>query len=171
MNHPSSLSTAASFDATEFRSTLGYFATGVTVITARRADGQPIGMTCNSFSSLSLDPPLIQWSIANSSRNHAVVRYAQFFAVHVLDASQNHLCKQFSARDGDRFAGLDLEAGLHNMPLLKDCLARFECETHAQHAAGDHTLIIGQVLRLKRWNGRPLIFYRGALSAFDEQPA
>lgn len=171
MNSPSILSTAAAFDAAEFRRTLGYFATGVTVITTRGLDRQPIGMTCNSFSSLSLDPPLIHWSIATSSRNHAVIRYAQFFAVHVLDASQDRLCKQFSARDGDRFAGLELEAGLHDVPLLKDCLVRFECATYAQHAAGDHTLIIGHVRRLKRGNGRPLIFYRGALSALDEQPA
>lgn len=166
-NDSSALITADSFDSTDFRRTLGHFATGVTVITVRGADQQPIGMACNSFSSLSLNPPLILWSLDKGSRNHAAIRDARFFAVHVLEASQGHLCKQFSARDGDRFAGMELEAGLNDLPLLKRYLARLQCEMHAQHDAGDHTIIVGHVRRLDRLNGIPLIFYRGALSAFD----
>jgi flavin reductase (DIM6/NTAB) family NADH-FMN oxidoreductase RutF len=160
-----------SFDVTEFRRTLGCFATGVTIVTARGADRQRIGMACNSFSSLSLDPPLIQWSLAKCSRNHAAIHDANFFAVHILDARQTHLCKQFSAKGGDRFAGIELETGLNDLPLLKTCHARFECEMYAQHDAGDHTIIIGRVRRLYQSSGNPLIFYRGALSAFDAQTA
>jgi flavin reductase (DIM6/NTAB) family NADH-FMN oxidoreductase RutF len=162
---------ADSFATTDFRRTLGSFATGVTVITVRGADQKPIGMACNSFSSLSLNPPLILWSLDKGSRNHAAIRDATFFAVHVLEADQEHVCKQFSARDGDRFADMELEAGMNDLPLLKHYLARFQCEMHAQHDAGDHTVIIGHVRRLDHSNGNPLIFYRGALFAFVARTA
>ena len=125
------------FDSQSLRRTLGRFATGVTIITARAADGRPIGLTCNSFSSVSLEPPLVQWSIAKTSRNHAAICSTPHFAVHVLDAAQRELCRQFSARDKDRFAALELETGLHGLPLLTQYHARFECETYARHEAGE----------------------------------
>ena len=154
----------ASFDSHRFRRTLGHFATGVTIITARSGSGQPIGMTCNSFASVSLDPPLVQWSIAKTSRNYTTIGRAEHFAVHVLDASQRDLCRQFAAKDGDRFANVELEAGLHDLPLLTRYHARFECGVHARHDAGDHTILIGNVLRLSELAGEPLVFYRGEFS-------
>lgn len=162
--------TVASFDSQQFRRVLGRFATGVTIITTRSADGLPIGITCNSFASVSLDPPLVQWSIAKTSRNHSAISAAEHFAVHVLDANQRKLCRQFAARDGDRFANMPLEIGLHGLPLLARYHARFECDTYARHDAGDHTIIIGHVLRLCEQEGAPLIFYRGELSSIAAAP-
>lgn len=127
-------------------------------------------MTCNSFASLSLDPPLIQWAVARSSRNHATMCTAEHFAVHVLDASQRDLCRQFSLKEGDRFAGVEIETGLHDLPLLKNYHARFECAAYARHRAGDHTLIIGEVLRLQEREGRPLVFYGGATCHLETPP-
>jgi flavin reductase (DIM6/NTAB) family NADH-FMN oxidoreductase RutF len=152
------------FDSQGFRRALGCFATGVTIITARAPGGQPIGLSCNSFTSLSLDPPLVQWSIAKTSRNYAALCAVNHFAIHVLDQTQSDMCRQFSAKDRDRFAGLELETNSHNVPLLTRYHARFECETFARHEAGDHTLIIGRVLCLSEQEGKPLIFYRGVLS-------
>lgn len=145
-----------------FRRVLGLFATGVTIVTARAADGRPVGLTCNSFSSVSLDPPLVQWCIGRSSRNHAMICAASHFAIHILDATQRDLCRQFSAKDADRFASLDLEVGLGELPLLARYHARFECSTYARYEAGDHTIVVGRVLRLCEQAGEPLIFYRGA---------
>jgi flavin reductase (DIM6/NTAB) family NADH-FMN oxidoreductase RutF len=156
------------FDSKNFRSALGRYVTGVVVITARGIGGAPIGMTCNSFTSLSLDPPLIQWAIARSSRNHTTICAVDYFAIHVLDANQRKLCHQFSSKEGDRFAGVELETGLHNLPLLKRYHARFECAVHARHCVGDHTLIIGRVLRLEEQTGRPLAFYGGAICDLEE---
>jgi 3-hydroxy-9,10-secoandrosta-1,3,5(10)-triene-9,17-dione monooxygenase reductase component len=154
---------SVAFDSKGFRSALGHYATGVVIITTRGSLGQPIGLTCNSFTSLSLDPPLIQWAIARSSRNHAAICTAQNFAAHVLNENQRELCRQFSGKSGDRFAGVDVEAGLQSLPLLKQFHARFECAVYARHWAGDHTLIIGRVLRLEEREGRPLVFYGGAI--------
>ncbi|WP_250520731.1 MULTISPECIES: flavin reductase family protein [unclassified Caballeronia] len=155
--------TQAPFDSRDFRRALGRFTTGVTVVTAGRNGAAPIGITCNSFTSLSLDPPLVQWSIANNSRNYPAMCVATHFAVHVLEAGQGELCHQFSARDIDRFANVPLETGLHGLPLLRDYHARFECEVYARHEAGDHTIIVGRVLRLSHNEGDPLIFYCGTL--------
>jgi 3-hydroxy-9,10-secoandrosta-1,3,5(10)-triene-9,17-dione monooxygenase reductase component len=157
------------FDSKGFRRALGRYVTGVVVISARGSGGEPIGLTCNSFSSLSLDPPLIQWAIARSSRNHAPMCAAEHFAVHVLDANQQDLCRQFSLSDGNRFAGVEVETGLYDLPLLKNYHARFECAVYARHRAGDHTLIIGQVLRLEEQEGRPLVIYGGA-TCYLESP-
>lgn len=153
------------FDSATFRRALGHFPTGVTIITARGAAGGSIGLACNSFSSLSLQPPLVQWSIAKTSRNHAAMCAATHFAIHVLNATQRDLCRQFSAKDGDRFANVELEDGLHGLPVLKHCHARFECEANAAHDAGDHTILIGRVLRFREYEGEPLIFYRGEFSS------
>jgi flavin reductase (DIM6/NTAB) family NADH-FMN oxidoreductase RutF len=152
------------FDSQEFRRALGRYVTGVTVITARTADGQPMGMTCNSFASLSLDPPLVQWSIAKTSRNYAAVCAIEHFAVHVLDSAQSGLSRQFASRDQDRFDKVEIETGLHDLPLLARFHARFECEIFARHDAGDHTIVIGRVLRLCEQDGDPLVFYRGSFS-------
>lgn len=158
------MTVAEQFDSQVFRRTLGRYVTGVAIMTTRGPDRQPVGMTCNSFASLSLEPPLVQWSIARTSRNYAAMCAAKHFAVHVLDAAQRDLCRKFSSKDHDRFEDVEIETGLHDLPLLTRYHARFECETYAQHEAGDHTIIIGRVLRLCEQEGEPLIFYRGGFS-------
>jgi flavin reductase (DIM6/NTAB) family NADH-FMN oxidoreductase RutF len=151
-------------DQRQFRASLGRFATGVTIITARGTDGRPIGLTCNSFGSLSLSPPLVQWCIGNSSRNYAAINSAKYFAVHVLDSTQQDLCRRFANLELDRFANLELAEGLHSLPLLNKYHARFECERHSLYRVGDHTIVVGQVLRLDEQDGDPLLFYRGTLT-------
>jgi 3-hydroxy-9,10-secoandrosta-1,3,5(10)-triene-9,17-dione monooxygenase reductase component len=160
----------ATFDSQQFRRTLSRFATGVTVVTARTAQGLPVGLTCNSFTSLSLEPPLVQWSIGKNSRSHSVMATAEHFAVHVLDASQDALSRQFAARQENRFSNVPLEVGLYELPLLTRYHARFECATYSRHEGGDHTIIVGRVLRLSEQEGAPLIFYRGDLSTLSPDP-
>jgi 3-hydroxy-9,10-secoandrosta-1,3,5(10)-triene-9,17-dione monooxygenase reductase component len=111
-----------------FRSALGAFTTGVTIITTRSSDGRDVGLTANSFNSVSLDPPMVLWSIAKTSANLPVFMQADTFAVHILAAHQEHLANTFSRRDVDRFAGLQLSRGLGGAPLIEACAARFECQ-------------------------------------------
>ena len=149
-----------------FRDALGRFATGVTVITADSEIG-PLGITANSFASVSLDPPLILWSPAKSSRRFAAFAEATHFAVHVIGADQMDICQRFS-RDGTAFDGTDWELGTRNTPLLNGCLARFECETVATHDGGDHEIVVARVMRASWRDGLPLVFSQGAFGGFTE---
>ena len=157
----------APLDARAFRRALGQFATGVTVITTREADSPaPVGITVNSFASVSLDPPLILWSAARSSIRHAHFSAAQAFAVHVLASDQSALAERFS-RSGGNFDGLAHGLNAEGVPVLPDTLARFECRTEATHEGGDHTIIIGRVLRFATAEGAtPLVFSQGAFGGF-----
>lgn len=146
-------------DARAFRDALGTYATGVTVVTVPSADG-PIGITANSFASVSLDPPLVLWSPAKSSKRFNYFTGAPHFAIHVLDAHQQQLCNGFT-KDKSAFDGLDWAEGENGVPLINGCLARFECSLHAEHDAGDHTVIIGQVTRAQSYDGLPLLFQSG----------
>ncbi|KKB63416.1 hypothetical protein WM40_11795 [Robbsia andropogonis] len=151
-----------SFDADTFRRVLGHFATGVTVITTRDVDGRPVGMTANSFNSVSLDPPLVLWSLARRATSHAVFASARYWAVHVLSEEQEALSRRFATRDIDRFAGLDMLGGYGGTPLLVGCAARFECETASLHEGGDHTILIGKVLAVEQHApAAPLVFHGG----------
>lgn len=143
----------------DLRRTLGAFPTGVTVITTRSAAGEPVGMTASSFNALSLDPPLVLWSIGRGSRNHDSFAAATHWAVHVLAREQRELAECFSQRDNNRFAGLATEDGLHGLPLLRGCAARLECRATARHIAGDHLLLIGEILRLSHEATEPLVFH------------
>lgn len=149
-----------------FRDTLGQFATGVTVVTCRDADG-PLAMTVNSFTSVSLDPPLVLWSPAVASSRHDGFVAAEHFAIHVLGTTQLELGARF-AKDGRAFADTGWQEGPHGIPLLPDCVARFICTRHATHPAGDHTLILGAVTECARGSGLPLIFSQGAYGRFTE---
>ena len=148
-------------DSREFRDALGQFATGVTVITTRDADGQPVGMTANSFSSLSLEPPLVLWSIAKTSSNYAVFAEANHFAIHVMNKQQKDLSGQFARKDIDRFEGVDIETNDAGTPLLTDFLSRFECTTEHRYDGGDHSILVGRVQALASKEGEPLMFFRG----------
>ncbi|MEQ1439061.1 flavin reductase [Fontimonas sp. SYSU GA230001] len=155
------MTTTAPIDPTEFRRALGAFATGVTIITARAADGTPLGMTVNSFNSVSLNPPLVLWSLANSSLSFDAFCKAEYWAVHVLSAEQQELSARFARRGEDKFSGLELDAGIGGIPLLRGCAARFQCRTASQYQGGDHVIFIGEVLAFDRDETAPLVFHGG----------
>jgi flavin reductase (DIM6/NTAB) family NADH-FMN oxidoreductase RutF len=147
--------------SSKLRNAFGHYATGVTIITTRDAAGEPVGMTVNSFSSLSLDPPLLLWSLARSSVNFAAFHDATHFAVHVLGTEQSPLAKQFATKDINRFLGVTTTACASGVPRLNEYHACFECEMHARYDGGDHSIIIGRVLDVDEHPGDPLLFYRG----------
>ena len=151
--------------ARNFRSALGSFTTGVTVVTANTPDG-PIGMTVNSFASVSLDPPLVLWSPAKSSSRHAAFNAATHFAIHVLSADQDLLSARFT-RGGMAFDELQWEENEEGVPVIPGTLARFECRRSDAHDAGDHTIIVGRVLRAAHREGDPLCFSKGTFGRFS----
>lgn len=150
--------------AKTFRNALGRFATGVTVVTARTPQG-PIGITANSFASVSLDPPLVLWSPAKVSKRYAAFTAAQDFAIHVLGEDQMELCETF-ARPDHTFDGLDWADCDDGVPLLAGCLARFECRKYAEYEGGDHSIIVGRVKRASLREGAPLLFSSGQFGHF-----
>jgi len=133
------------FDAKGFRQALGSFATGVTIITTRAPDGEPLGLTVNSFNSVSLDPPMVLWSMAETALSLPIFRDAEYWAVHVLSSAQEDLSTRFAMRSEDKFAGLDLEEGIGGIPMLTNCTARFQCKTAFQYEGGDHVIFVGEV--------------------------
>jgi flavin reductase (DIM6/NTAB) family NADH-FMN oxidoreductase RutF len=149
----------AEFSERALRHALGRFATGVTVVTTTTQAG-PLGMTVNSFASVSLDPPLVLWSPARKSKRFPAFEAASHFAIHVLAGSQRPLAERF-ARAGSAFAGLEFAAGLGGVPLIEGCAARFECRHEAGYDGGDHLIVVGRVLRLEEADRPPLIFHRG----------
>jgi flavin reductase (DIM6/NTAB) family NADH-FMN oxidoreductase RutF len=148
-------------DPRQFRDALGHFATGVTVVTTRDAGGQPVGVTVNSFSSLSLDPPLILWSLAKKSYSLAAFEAADGFAVHVLASDQQALSDRFARAGADKFTDLPFGAGPGELPLLPRCAAVFQCRTEHRYDGGDHLILVGRVQRFSTEDRPPLLFYRG----------
>jgi 3-hydroxy-9,10-secoandrosta-1,3,5(10)-triene-9,17-dione monooxygenase reductase component len=149
-------------DAESFRSTLGHFATGVTIITAID-DGEPVGMAANSFTSVSLDPPLVLFCAAKSSSTWPRIRNARQFTVNILDEHQEDLCRLFAQKGADRFAQVDWHRSVAGSPVLHDVHAYIDCDMWAEHEAGDHVIVVGRVLELGvSADAGPLLFYRGA---------
>jgi 3-hydroxy-9,10-secoandrosta-1,3,5(10)-triene-9,17-dione monooxygenase reductase component len=148
-------------DPRAFRAALGSFATGVTVITARAPDGTPVGLTANSFNAVSLDPPMVLWSLAKKALSLPVFSTATHWAVHVLAADQEALSGRFARSGGDKFAGLALANGEGGVPLLAGCAARFQCRTAFQQEGGDHIILVGEVLAFDREERAPLVFHAG----------
>jgi len=148
----------------QFRDALGCFGTGVTVVTAQ-TDMGPLGMTANSFASLSLDPPLVLWAPAKSSRRFAAFSTAQNFAIHVMGEDQHDIAHHF-AQNGDGFDAFDCQPSDQNVPILSGCLARFECRFSALHDAGDHAIIVGHVDTASYRAGKGLIFKQGQYGGF-----
>lgn len=151
---------------TLFRKALGQFGTGVTVVTAQTVKG-PIGMTANSFSSVSMEPPLILWCPAKSSSRYASFIEAQSFAIHVMGAEHEGLALAF-AKSGQAFEGLDLAVNAQGAPIFDTCLARFECVTESIHPGGDHSIVVGRVTRAGFREGRALVFCQGRFGGFDK---
>jgi 3-hydroxy-9,10-secoandrosta-1,3,5(10)-triene-9,17-dione monooxygenase reductase component len=156
----------------QFRDALGAFATGVTVVTTRDARGKDAGLTANSFNSVSLDPPMVLFSLARNSGSLAAFLEGTHFAVHVLAADQEGLSRRFASRGTDKFQGLDLERGVAGVPLLRDCSARFLCRTAFRYEGGDHMIFVGQVEAFEHFGRPPLVFHGGryALAVQTDSP-
>ena len=152
---------AGNLDAKLFRQALGTFTTGVTIVTTVDENGNNVGVTANSFNSVSLDPPMVLWSIARTSSNIATFTAASHFAVHILASDQDVLASHFSKRGVDRFAGLSLDRGPGGVPLLDGCAARFQCRMAFQYEGGDHLILVGEVLEFDHHDREPLVFKSG----------
>jgi flavin reductase (DIM6/NTAB) family NADH-FMN oxidoreductase RutF len=150
----------------DLRRALGRFATGVTVVTCESPLG-PLGITANSFASVSLDPPLVLWSPAKSSARFEAFTGAEHYAIHVMAEDQVDTCLRFM-KSGDKWDGLDWERGPEGVPVLSDCLARFDCSRDAVHDGGDHAIVVGRVTSVQRGKGgRPLLFVDGTYGRFS----
>jgi flavin reductase (DIM6/NTAB) family NADH-FMN oxidoreductase RutF len=148
-------------DATILRKVLGSFVTGVTVVTALDSDGDRLGITVNSFSSVSLDPPLISWSQSITAPSHPRFKEAQRFAINILAADQLDVSQRFAGRAGAKYEGLEHDVGLCGVPLIRGAVAYLECSMVAQHAGGDHVIFIGQVNKCSQITRSPLLFGHG----------
>lgn len=150
------------FDPADFRNALGRFATGVTIVTTVDGEGNRYGITANSYNSVSLDPPLVLWSLARTSRSLPAFEKCDFFAIHILSAHQEDLAMRFASRGVvDKFAGLHLHQGHGGVPLFEECAARFECVTSNSFEGGDHLIFLGRVLNFERCDSDPLVFHDG----------
>jgi flavin reductase (DIM6/NTAB) family NADH-FMN oxidoreductase RutF len=156
-------------DSPHFRAALGMFATGVTIVTARGADGTLVGLTANSFNSVSLDPPLVLWSLARRAGSMPVFARGSHYAINILAADQKDLAQRFATRDIDRFAGVSWREGTGGAPVLDGVAAVFECANRSQYEEGDHVIFVGEVERCAaRAGAQPLIFHGGRY--FTELP-
>jgi flavin reductase (DIM6/NTAB) family NADH-FMN oxidoreductase RutF len=153
-------------DTREFRTALGSFATGVTIVTAMGPEGRPVGLTCNSFASVSLNPPLILWSLVTHSTSLPVFQEASHFAVNILGASQDALALQFARSTADKFAGVSWTPGLGGAPVLTGCVAHFQCRSADRYYGGDHVIFLGAVEDFAHSRDQPLLFSRGKFGSF-----
>ena len=151
-----------SFSAQEFRAALGMFATGVTIVTARSADGQVIGLTANSFNSVSLSPPLVLWSLSRVAASLPVFSAGSHYAINILAADQKPLAERFATRGADRWSGVTFDEGAGGAPLLHGAAASFECFNRSRYEEGDHVIFVGEVERCTwRPGAMPLLFHGG----------
>ena len=151
----------SNFDPRQFRQALGAFTTGVTIVTTRGQDGQDYGLTANSFNSVSIDPPLVLWSINKDSSSAQAFTEGSHFAVHILATDQEALSNRFAKSASDKFQALELQRGPCDVPLLDGCSARFQCKTTYQYEGGDHIILVGEVLAFDRFDKDPLVFHGG----------
>ena len=149
------------FTERDFRDALAQFATGVTVICAPGPPGRFVGFTANSFNSVSLDPPLVLWSLRRRANDLAYFERAERYAINVLAHDQVELARRFSRPHADRFDGVAYRLGTAGVPLIEGCVASFECRNQVRHVAGDHVLFIGEVETCVRTKGRGLVFHHG----------
>lgn len=161
LSKPDEDAAPAEFDPRLLRDALGSFATGVTIITAAGPDDVQVGLTANSFSSVSLNPALVSWSLASHAPSMPIFQNCSHYAIHVLNQQQQDIAMRFSQPRDDKFHGLSLQNGLGNAPLLSGALATFQCRNAYRHAGGDHVIFLGAVERFDHTDGAPLIFHRG----------
>ncbi|HEY0294684.1 MAG TPA: flavin reductase family protein [Bordetella sp.] len=163
------MSFSPSFDASHFRTTLGHFATGVTLITTQAADGSPVGLTVSSFNSVSLNPPLVLWSLGMSSSSLAAMQQCERYVIHVLSAEQIALARRFATGTAaERFTGLALaRAPSGTLMLAGESAAWFECRNRSRYQEGDHYIMVGEVEHCGYSDAPPLVFHAGG---FDLTP-
>ena len=160
---------APTFSQAEFRKALGMFATGVTIVTARTAAGDLVGLTANSFNSVSLTPPLVLWSLAKSAGSMAAFSAGSHYAINILCADQQALAQQFASKDVDRFSGVEFVLGAAGAPLLAGAVASFECFNRSQYEEGDHVIFVGEVEQCRHTTGASPLLYHGG-KFFAEHP-
>jgi len=149
-------------DPKAFRNALGSFATGVTVVTTLDKDGNKVGMTANSFNSVSLDPMLVLWSIAKTANTFDTYNEADHFAIHILGAEQQNISNKFASKGVDRFEGIETKEGIAGIPVLTDCKAAFQCTIESRFEGGDHIILVGRVEAFETQEDKaPLIFHAG----------
>lgn len=148
-------------DSQGLRRALSQFATGVTIVTTSGPAGEPIGVTANSFNSVSLDPPLVIWSLSAAARSRQSFETQGHFCVHVLSSGQEDLSQRFAVCGADKFGGLQWVRGLGSVPMFEEFVARFQCRLTQQFPTGDHIVFVGEVLHFDRRDGRPLVFHGG----------
>ena len=159
-------SDSSAIDPRDFRNALGTYATGVSIITAMTAERKPYGLTCNSFASVSLNPPLVLWSLGMYSQGLPIFQNASHFTVNVLGASQQALATTFAKSTVDRFAGVDWKPGLGNAPLLAGCVAWFQCRAANRYYGGDHVIFLGAVEAYAYNKQEPLLFLGSGFGRF-----
>ena len=162
---PVSCAPGEPFDPRDFRNALGTFPTGVAIVTTLDAKGSPIGLTCNSFSSVSLSPPLVLWSLSLRSPNLSNFLQAPDFAVNVLAADQLPLARRFSQSLPNKFNGVSYAQGARGVPLIPEAAAHLECLYETRYYNGDHVIFVGHVLHYAWRDCEPLVFWRGRYSS------
>lgn len=162
---------APPFDPKDFRRALGMFATGVTIVTTNAADGTPVGITANSFNSVSLEPPMVLWSLANNARSLPAFSGSEFWNVHILSNEQEALSNRFARAGEDKFNGLALDAQASGAPLLPGCSARFQCKNAFKYDGGDHTIFVGEVVQYDSCALPPLLYVTGGYALASRKAA
>jgi len=150
-----------SFSAQEFRSALGMFATGVTIVTARTASGELVGLTANSFNSVSLNPPLVLWSLARAAGSMPALSTGSHYAINILAADQKALAERFATKGADRWASVDFTEGVAGAPVLAGAAATFECFNRSRYEEGDHVIFVGEVEHCQHAVGASPLLYHG----------
>jgi len=160
-------------DPMALRQTLGQFATGVVVVTSRCPDGNPVGLTINSFSSVSLDPPLVLFSLAKSSLNHDNFVKATSYGINILTQQQRDISNRFARARTDKWEGVLEQEGLHGTPLIADALTHMVCTPYAQCDGGDHTIFVARIEAhsVREDGAQPLLFFRGRYQNLQESDA
>jgi len=153
-------------DLRDYRTALGSFGTGVAIATTCDAQGQPAGLTINSFSSVSLTPPMVLWSLSKTSSKYAAFQSGSHFCINILQKDQLSLAMQFSRHADDKFLNTAWEAGLGGAPKILGALATFECRNTVHYEGGDHTIFLGEVEAYAHHQGEPLLFHRGSFGGF-----
>ena len=158
-----------SFTAPEFRRALGMFATGVTIVTARGADGSLVGLTASSFNSVSLEPPLVLWSLSRQAGSMPTISSGSHYAINILAADQRALAERFASRGTERFAGVAFSGGIAGAPLIDGAVATFECFNRSRYEEGDHVIFVGEVERCSHREGASPLLYHGG-KFYTEHP-
>lgn len=164
------MSATQDIDTRDFRNALGTFTTGVTIVTTVSGDGERVGLTANSFNSVSLDPPMVLWSLAKTSNSLEIFNNAEYWAVHILADDQDELSNRFAKKGIDKFEGIDCKEGVGGVPLLPGCAAVMQCKTEYAYEGGDHIIYVGRVLEFDQDQKKPLVFVQGRYAVAAGKP-